>query len=175
MPNAEIQPKPQDLTLFVGNENNLFDVEGVATFAPGGYIQVCANSLRTSLNQLHAQNSLGNAYVYISVGSVLAESVSPLETFTFFDGRITVSPEEAIVLVDGKTVPTMPAKEFSLVSYLGRNAGLVRTRTQIMEGVWGQDYSIESRTVDVHIRRARQKIPPEAIRTRIGLGYVAIR
>ena len=71
---------------------------------------------------------------------------------------------------DGGVVrPT--AKEFDLLWYLAHNQGLVLSRAQILEGVWGYDYFGETRTVDVHIRQLRRKIEGIPIETVWGVGY----
>lgn len=71
---------------------------------------------------------------------------------------------------DGETVrPT--AKEFDLLWYLADNKGLVLSRAQILEAVWGYEYFGETRTVDVHIRQLRKKLEDIPIETVWGVGY----
>ncbi len=70
----------------------------------------------------------------------------------------------------------LTAKEFELLKLLAANAGKVFTREQLLEHVWGYDYYGGTRTVDVHIRRLREKIEanpgaPEFILTAWGTGY----
>ncbi len=75
-----------------------------------------------------------------------------------------------VVTPDGTTIrPT--AREFDLLWYLADHAGLVLSRTQILDSVWGYDYFGETRTVDVHIRQIRRKIPDIPIETVWGVGY----
>jgi DNA-binding response OmpR family regulator len=75
-----------------------------------------------------------------------------------------------VVATDGDVIrPT--AREFDLLWYLAEHAGLVLTRSQILEAVWGYDYFGESRTVDVHIRQLRKKIKDLPIETVWGVGY----
>jgi two-component system OmpR family response regulator len=67
-------------------------------------------------------------------------------------------------------------KEFDLLGFLAKNRGLVFSREQLLEKVWGYDYSGDTRTVDVHIRWLRQKIEtdpsrPERLVTVRGTGY----
>jgi DNA-binding response OmpR family regulator len=70
----------------------------------------------------------------------------------------------------GETVrPT--AKEFDLLWYLADNKGLVLSRAQILEAVWGYEYFGETRTVDVHIRQLRKKLEDIPIETVWGVGY----
>ncbi len=67
-------------------------------------------------------------------------------------------------------------KEYDLLSFLARNKGLVFSRDQLLEKVWGYDYAGDTRTVDVHIRWLRQKIEadpahPRSLLTVRGTGY----
>jgi len=71
---------------------------------------------------------------------------------------------------DGGVVrPT--AREFDLLWYLAENKGLVLSRAQILEAVWGYDYFGETRTVDVHVRQLRKKLEGIPIETAWGVGY----
>ena len=84
--------------------------------------------------------------------------------------RVDLSRHEA--LVDGKEIP-LTAKEFGLLEQLLRRPGRVLTRDVLLNAVWGYDYSGTTRTVDVHIRRLKLKIPllDEAIISVKSLGY----
>ena len=67
-------------------------------------------------------------------------------------------------------------KEFDLIELLMRNPGKVYSREQLLDLVWGYDYQGDIRTVDVHIRRLREKLErvpaePEYIMTKWGVGY----
>lgn len=71
---------------------------------------------------------------------------------------------------DGEVVrPT--AREFDLLWYLAEHPGLVLSRAQILEAVWGYDYFGETRTVDVHIRQLRKKLDGIPVETVWGVGY----
>ena len=71
---------------------------------------------------------------------------------------------------DGEVIrPT--AREFDLLWYLAEHRGLVLSRSQILEAVWGYDYFGETRTVDVHVRQLRKKIYGVPIETVWGVGY----
>ncbi|MDP5276053.1 response regulator YycF [Chengkuizengella axinellae] len=70
-------------------------------------------------------------------------------------------------------------REFELIHYLAKNKGKVMTREHLLQAVWGYEYLGEVRTVDVTIRRLREKIEddpskPEYIITRRGLGYIML-
>jgi two-component system OmpR family response regulator len=79
------------------------------------------------------------------------------------------------VFLKGSTLELTP-KEFDLVAYLARNKGFVFSREQLLEKVWGYDYTGDTRTVDVHVRWLRQKIErepskPKRLVTVRGAGY----
>ena len=70
----------------------------------------------------------------------------------------------------------LTAVEFSLAKVLMLKKGRVYTREELLDIIWGQDFTGESRTVDVHIKNLRKKIrdaggPPEIIRSVRGVGY----
>lgn len=76
--------------------------------------------------------------------------------------------------INGKSVP-VPSKEFELLYFLALNAGKAFTRDQLLDRVWGFDYLGNSRTVDVHIKRLREKLKDASdkwcIKTVFGVGY----
>jgi DNA-binding response OmpR family regulator len=70
----------------------------------------------------------------------------------------------------------LTAKEFDLLACLIENAGLVLTRDQLLDLVWGFDFPGGTRTVDVHVASLRRKLGlPELIRTVRGAGYKAAK
>lgn len=73
------------------------------------------------------------------------------------------------------TVMEMPPKELELLQFLASNPNRVFTREQLLDKIWGYDYAGESRTVDVHIKRLREKLNGEhqlwEIKTVWGVGY----
>jgi DNA-binding response OmpR family regulator len=88
-------------------------------------------------------------------------------------GDLTVDPARHEVTFEGRPV-ALTAREFELLSHLVRNRGLVLTRDQILERVWGYAFPADTRTVDVHIRQLRAKLGERApIRTIRGVGYKA--
>ena len=64
-------------------------------------------------------------------------------------------------------------KEFALLEMLAKTSGRVATRQQILDNVWGYEYYGDTRTLDVHIRRLRQKLGAcgDCIETVVGVGY----
>lgn len=74
------------------------------------------------------------------------------------------------VTKDGKAI-SLPKKEFELLSYITSRPGKVFTREEILDHVWGNDVVVGDRTIDVHIRRLREKIGKKRIKTLKGVGY----
>jgi two-component system alkaline phosphatase synthesis response regulator PhoP len=87
-------------------------------------------------------------------------------------GKVTLDPARHEVRLGEKEI-VLTAKEFGLLAMLLSNRGRVLTRDALLNQVWGYDYFGTTRTVDVHIRRLREKIPvlSEAIQTVKSLGY----
>ncbi|MDR0874766.1 MAG: winged helix-turn-helix domain-containing protein [Clostridiales Family XIII bacterium] len=78
---------------------------------------------------------------------------------------------------EGGRLLDLTLKEFDLLLTLVQNRGIVRTREQLLDKVWGYDYLGETRTVDVHIRHLRRKLggaEDRYIATVRGLGYKVI-
>ena len=88
------------------------------------------------------------------------------------DGRLTIDFEDVRAGCDGANVK-LTNKEFLLLSTLARKRGRVVTRQQLLDQVWGYSYYGDARTLDVHIRRLRQKLGAcgECIETVVGVGY----
>ena len=88
------------------------------------------------------------------------------------DNHLAIDFAEMRVACDGTSV-RLTRKEFSLLAMLARSAGRVATRQQLLDNVWGYEYFGDTRTLDVHIRRLRQKLGAcgDAIETVVGVGY----
>jgi two-component system, OmpR family, alkaline phosphatase synthesis response regulator PhoP len=87
-------------------------------------------------------------------------------------GRIVMDLRRHEVKADDIEIP-LTAKEYGLLEYLFRHTGHVLTRDDLLNAVWGYDYHGTTRTVDVHVRRLKQKIPilDEAIVAVKSVGY----
>lgn len=70
----------------------------------------------------------------------------------------------------GKTI-TLPKKEFELLYFLAKNPNMVFSRDELLHNIWGSDVFVLARTVDVHIRKVREKIGEDYISTVKGVGY----
>ena len=90
-------------------------------------------------------------------------------------GDLSLNTEERVAVREGRTVD-LTAKEYDLIALLMQNPGRVYSRENLMNVVWGYSYAGDYRTVDVHIRRLREKLErdpaePEHIMTKWGVGY----
>lgn len=83
---------------------------------------------------------------------------------------IEIDRDRYLVLRDGEEI-RLPRKEFELLHFLAMNPGKVFTRQQLLDAVWGQDVFVVDRTVDVHVRKIREKLGNALIETVTGIGY----
>ncbi|HPF00119.1 MAG: response regulator transcription factor [Bacteroidales bacterium] len=86
-----------------------------------------------------------------------------------FEGLV-INFERYIVIREGQEI-ILPRKEFELLALLASKPGKVFTREEIFSKVWGNDIVVGDRTIDVHIRKIREKIGLSLIRTVKGVGY----
>jgi two-component system, OmpR family, response regulator VicR len=97
------------------------------------------------------------------------------ETNEIAIGSLTIHPDAYVVSKRGETIE-LTHREFELLHYLAKHIGQVMTREHLLQTVWGYDYYGDVRTVDVTVRRLREKIEdspsnPTWIVTRRGVGY----
>jgi two-component system, OmpR family, alkaline phosphatase synthesis response regulator PhoP len=85
-------------------------------------------------------------------------------------GDIAINRDKYQVTKAGKEVP-MPKKEFELLALLISKPGRVFTRDVILNKIWGNDVVVGDRTIDVHIRKLREKLGNDTIKTVKGVGY----
>ena len=106
------------------------------------------------------------------VRAVLRRTETREENSDYQLGELFVSPKRHVVKVDGEEV-SLTNKEFELLCLLLEHQGMAMTRDAIMDGVWGQEFSRENRTLDVHVRTLRTKLGPAGhyIETVRGVGY----
>lgn len=81
-----------------------------------------------------------------------------------------INRDKFLVFIDGKEL-NLPKKEFKLLTLLVDKKGDVCTRENILNSVWGKDVVVGDRTIDVHIRKLREKIGNDKIKTVKGVGY----
>ena len=90
--------------------------------------------------------------------------------FTKPEIRLEIDREKYMINFKGNDI-VLARKEFELLALLAAKAGKVFTRDEILERVWGNEVVVGDRTIDVHIRKLREKIGEESIKTVKGIGY----
>jgi two-component system alkaline phosphatase synthesis response regulator PhoP len=85
-------------------------------------------------------------------------------------GGISINKESYTVKV-GNSELSLPKKEFEVLNLLASKPGKVFSREDILHKIWGEDVVVGDRTIDVHIRKLRQKLGEEKIKTLKGIGY----
>ena len=85
-------------------------------------------------------------------------------------GNLVINREEYKIVLDGKEI-VLPRKEFELLSLLASKPGKVFKREDILDRVWGNEVVVGGRTIDVHIRKLREKIGDQSFKTVKGVGY----
>lgn len=85
-------------------------------------------------------------------------------------GNLTIDRERYIVTIDDREI-VLARKEFELLALLASRPGKVFLRNEILNNVWGTDVVVGDRTIDVHIRKIRQKLDLDCIATVKGVGY----
>ena len=109
------------------------------------------------------------------INAVLRRTEIPVDTIKrlTFD-KLSIDLDSYQLVVDGKKVDT-PPKELELLYHLANTPNRVYTRNQLLDEVWGFDYFGDSRTVDVHIKRLREKVENVSdqwsLKTVWGVGY----
>jgi two-component system alkaline phosphatase synthesis response regulator PhoP/two-component system response regulator ResD len=91
-------------------------------------------------------------------------------------GDVTIDPARRLVTVAGEPA-SLRAREFDLLLYLAQHEGLVLSRDQLLDRVWGYDFLGDSRTIDVHVAHVRKDLAPSrsvTIETVWGIGYKLI-
>lgn len=84
--------------------------------------------------------------------------------------NLEINREKFMVRHQGQEV-ALPRKEFELFALLASKPGRVFLRNEILEKVWGNDVIVGDRTIDVHVRKIRQKLNADYIHTVKGVGY----
>lgn len=111
--------------------------------------------------------------VVARVKAVLRRTTTSISTEVRYD-KLLINRTNYELRVDGKQIDT-PPKELELIYHLASNPNRVFTRDQLLDEVWGFDYYGDSRTVDVHVKRLREKLEgisdKWALKTVWGVGY----
>jgi two-component system, OmpR family, alkaline phosphatase synthesis response regulator PhoP len=101
---------------------------------------------------------------------LVEEEINVTEDTTINIGSLTIDRERYMIIVGGRDM-ILPRKEFELLSLLASKPGKVFTREEIYSSVWGEQVIVGDRTIDVHIRKLREKIGEDHIKTLKGIGY----
>ncbi len=97
-------------------------------------------------------------------------STVPLNENTVNVGNLVIDKERYLIRINNIEM-VLPRKEFELLSLLVSKQGKVFTREEIYHSVWGENVVVGDRTIDVHIRKLREKIGNDHIKTLKGIGY----
>lgn len=108
--------------------------------------------------------------VFLSRVNALFRRLNKQETKKLELNGLTIDPERFIVQVEGRDV-ILAKKEFELLHLLAMKPGRVFLRNEILNQVWGNEVIVGDRTIDVHIRKIRQKLGIDCITTVKGVGY----
>ena len=103
------------------------------------------------------------------------ESSAPADEKTIVSGDMVIEQDNRRVTIAGREI-RLTAKEFDVLELLATHPGQVYSREKLLTMVWGADYPGDERTVDVHIRRLREKVEtnssePRYVHTKWGMGY----
>ncbi|GET32793.1 DNA-binding response regulator [Prolixibacter bellariivorans] len=101
-------------------------------------------------------------------GVVAADMAAPEQVIVI--GNLTIDKERYLLKIDDREM-ILPRKEFELLSLLVSKPEKVFTREEIYNAVWGENVIVGDRTIDVHIRKLREKIGNDHIKTLKGIGY----
>ncbi len=108
--------------------------------------------------------------VLVSRVNALFRRINKDDGKTLKIGNISIDPVKFIVEIEGKEI-ILAKKEFELLYLLASKPGRVFLRNEILSQVWGMDVIVGDRTIDVHIRKIRQKLGVDCITTVKGVGY----
>ena len=108
--------------------------------------------------------------VFLSRVNALFRRVPKKESKIVEVDGLTIDPEKFVVQLEGKEI-LLAKKEFELLHLLASKPGRVFLRNEILSQVWGNDVIVGDRTIDVHIRKIRQKLGVDCITTVKGVGY----
>ncbi len=107
------------------------------------------------------------------INAFFRREAAKLETGDILEvGGLTINKKKYSVVLANKSEVILPRKEFELLFFLAQKPNKVCGRDEILQKIWGTDVFVVERTIDVHIRKVREKIGEEYIRTLKGVGYM---
>lgn len=104
------------------------------------------------------------------VNSLFRRMAKSEENQVIQSGELTIDPGQFMVIYNGNNI-NLAKKEFELLYLLASRPGRVFLRNEILSQIWGADVIVGDRTIDVHIRKIRQKLGVDCITTVKGVGY----
>lgn len=114
---------------------------------------------------------VSNKKLISRVKAVLRRTVPPSEMDSVIStDQLVIDRDRYVVVKNGDEI-TLPRKEFEILYFLAGNKGKVYSREALLNEIWGDDIYVVDRTVDVHVRKIREKIGSEYIETVKGIGY----
>ena len=108
--------------------------------------------------------------VFVSKVNALFRRVKKPDNNVITIDKLVIDPEKFVVEYEGRDI-ILAKKEFELLYLLASKPGRVFLRNEILSQVWGNDVIVGDRTIDVHIRKIRQKLGVDCITTVKGVGY----
>jgi two-component system alkaline phosphatase synthesis response regulator PhoP len=84
--------------------------------------------------------------------------------------NLVIDRQRVVIFKDGQPIE-LPRKEFEIIWLLASRPGRVFTREEIFDKIWGSDIIVGNRTIDVHIRKLRERVGEEYVKTVKGIGY----
>ncbi len=108
--------------------------------------------------------------VLLSRVAALLRRVQKEDSKAITVGNVSIDPEKFLVTVDNREI-VLAKKEFELLYLLALKPGRVFLRNEILNAIWGNEVIVGDRTIDVHIRKIRQKLDMDCITTVKGVGY----
>jgi two-component system alkaline phosphatase synthesis response regulator PhoP len=103
-------------------------------------------------------------------GAIVSKNLDSTSPLLIVQGDLVIDKERYVIIKRGKDI-TVPRKEFELLSLLISKPEKVFTRDEIFDHIWGDNIVVGDRTIDVHIRKIREKIGEDYIKTVKGIGY----
>ena len=149
---------------------------GLSSKFPALALELAATTTLVSQAQVAVETmNVSNDTTATDILTVVQDAIGDATATWTRDFYLQRAVNGAIVKVDGVEV-SMPPKELELLFFLASTPNKVYTRDQLLEYIWGYDFFGDTRTVDTHIKRIRQKLPQEGVPwslvTVYGVGYI---
>ncbi|HMS53083.1 MAG TPA: response regulator transcription factor [Chitinophagales bacterium] len=124
------------------------------------------SKIKSILRRLDQKNTAATA----NKNNATNQSEANNESATIYFSGLEIN-RERFVVIQNNTTFELPKKEFDLLYLLATKPGKVFTRHEILQKIWGSEVIVTDRTIDVHIRKLREKLGEKLIKTAAGVGY----